>query len=107
MQLVVSGLLNKKVAGELGSSEVTINQSTVFSPQPESRACETFRDQRKFAMLTERTGIRIETVRLAEYHKQTVARHLVLILDFYGFRRVTRNLCSSSFPSGAGSSLQK
>jgi hypothetical protein len=31
-------------------------------------------------MLTERTGIRIETVRLAKYHKQTVARHLVLIV---------------------------
>jgi hypothetical protein len=47
-------------------------------------------------MLTERTGIRIETVRLAEYHKQTVARHQALILDFYGFRRVTRSLCTSS-----------
>jgi hypothetical protein len=31
-------------------------------------------------MLTERTGIRIETVRLAEYHKQTVARHQVIDL---------------------------
>ena len=28
----------------------------------------------------------IETVRLAEYDKQTMARHQALILDFYGFR---------------------
>ena len=41
---------------------------------------------RDISHVAERTGIRIETVRLAEYDKQTMARHQALILDFYGFR---------------------
>jgi hypothetical protein len=39
--------------------------------------------------LAERKGIRIETVRLAEYDKQTMARHQALILDFYRFEVAT------------------
>jgi hypothetical protein len=46
---------------------------------------QTFRP-RDISHVAERTGITIEAVRLAEYDKQTMARHQALILDFYGFR---------------------
>jgi Domain of unknown function (DUF4158) len=46
---------------------------------------QTFRP-RDISHVAERAGITIEAVRLADYDKQTMARHQALILDFYGFR---------------------
>jgi hypothetical protein len=46
---------------------------------------QTFRP-RDISYVAERSGITTEAVRLADYDKQTMARHQALILDFYGFR---------------------
>ena len=46
---------------------------------------QTFRP-RDISHVAERAGITIDAVRLADYDKQTMARHQALILDFYGFR---------------------
>jgi hypothetical protein len=45
----------------------------------------TFRP-RDISYVAERAGIAIGEVNLADYDKQTMARHQALILDFYGFR---------------------
>jgi hypothetical protein len=36
--------------------------------------------------VAQRAAIRIEEINLADYNKQTMARHQASILDFYGFR---------------------
>ena len=46
---------------------------------------QTFRP-RDIGHVAERASLTLETVRLADYDKQTQARHQALILDFYGFR---------------------
>ena len=45
----------------------------------------TFRP-RDLSYVAERAGIAMEEVQLADYDKQTMARHQTLILDCYGFR---------------------
>lgn len=42
--------------------------------------------RRDLTYVAERTAIALETANLADYDKQTMARHQAAILDFYGFR---------------------
>jgi TnpA family transposase len=44
---------------------------------------------RDLAYLADRAGLVADTVNLADYPKQTMARHQLVILDFYGFRPFT------------------
>ena len=63
-------------------------------------SCGYFRSSRRFyaprtfyprdlAYLAERAGLVGDTVNFADYLKQTMARHQMMILDFYGFRTFT------------------
>src|SRR3954447_16108091 len=59
-----------------------------------SRATRRFYPARAFpprdlSYLAERAGLVADTVNLAEYDKQTMARHQTVILNFYGFRPFT------------------